>query len=87
MISPPRAGHDVVEADRCEVGAPHPPPLEGGGGIGGAQRVEEGARAHREVEPEEDEPQPKRQPVHRRQVGEELSGRIEERADALADRG
>ena len=48
--------HHVVEADRREVGAPHAPPLEGDGRVGGAQAVEERARAQREVEPEEHEP-------------------------------
>ena len=55
--------HDVVEADRREVGAPDPPPLEGDGRIGGAQAVEEGARAQRQVQPEERQPQQQRAPV------------------------
>ena len=48
---------DVVEADRGEVGAPHAPQLEGHRRIGGAKAVEEGARAQRQVRPEEQQPE------------------------------
>ena len=80
-------GDDVVEADGREVGAPDPPPLEHGGRIGGAQAVEEGARAQRQVEAEEQQAEQQQAPVDGGQVGEELADSVEERGDAVADRG
>ena len=79
--------HDVVEADRREVGAPDPPPLEADRRIGGAQAVEERARAQGQVEPEEGQPQQQQPPVDRLEVREELPDGVEERAEALAERG
>ena len=84
---PAARGHDVVEADRREVRAPDAPPLEADRRIGGAQAVEVRARAQRQVEPEEHQPQQQRPPMDGREVGEELPGGIEERREAFADRG
>src|ERR1035437_2017651 len=80
-------GHDVVQAHGRDVGAPDAPPLEDGRGVGGPQAFEEGARAHREVEREEQQPKEQRRPVQGCDVREELPGGVEERAEALADRG
>ena len=84
---PAAGGHDVVEADGRDVGAPDASALERDGGVGGAQAVEERARAQREVEPEEQQAEQQRRPVHGGEVGEELPDRVEERGEALADGG
>src|SRR5439155_13165952 len=79
--------HDVVEAHRGEVGAPHASPLEADAGIGGAQAVKEGTRAKREVQAEEGQREHQRAPMDGRQIREELADRVEEDAQAVADRG
>ncbi len=87
ITSPPRAGTTLLKPTAARY-APHiRRHWKSGRGIGGAQAVEERARAQRQVEPEEHEAQHQRPPVHGRQVGEELPGGFQERADALADRG
>ena len=77
---------DVVEADRRDVGAPDPPPLEADRGIGRAEAVEEGARADRQVGAEEQQAEHQRRPVHGREVAEELPDGFEERVERLAER-
>src|SRR5207253_6993696 len=62
--------NDVVEADGGEVSAPDAPERKRNAGVGGAQAVEVGARAQRQVQAEEDEPEQEHRPVDRRQFGE-----------------
>src|SRR5581483_380914 len=77
----------VVEADRRHVGAPDPPPFEADRRVCGAQAVEERARADRQIGEDEQQPDQQRGPVDGGQVVEELADGVEERADALAERG
>ena len=77
--------HDVVEAVGGDVGAPDPLELDLLGRVGGAQHVEEGARADRQVGAEAQQPERQRAPADVGEVAEELPDRVEEVAEAGDD--